>query len=126
MKKKIYDEGLSQDDEYFKIGFGISISLKILISAVLTYFAIYEINTRRALGTWKNYFAFVWNIFDCVLLLFYIPVLIFDILDYYDYQYFADSTSKVLLCIFVFLSFVKFYYYLRVFNGFSSLVYMLL
>ncbi len=119
------DENIPQDDKFFRNSFGVSMALKSICFGILVYFGIYEIRTRRAFGSSSSYFSSFWNIFDCVFIPFYIPVFIFDILDYFDYQYFADSVSKILLCIFVFMAFIKFYFYLRIYNGFSSLVYML-
>ncbi|CDW78462.1 wd-40 repeat protein [Stylonychia lemnae] len=124
--KRTLDESQKEINQYFWTALFISVGFKSICFILLIYFALYELKTKEALGSWGRYFESFWNILDFILIALYAFVFVIDIMDYFDFSFFTDSTSKILLCLFIFLAFIKFCYFMRILSGFSSLVYMLL
>ena len=74
----------------------------------------------------QAYFGNLWNIFDLLLIILYVPIFLFDILDYYsDQQYYADKVSRILYIAILFMASIKFCFYIRVYDSFSCMVSLL-
>ncbi|CDW84476.1 wd-40 repeat protein [Stylonychia lemnae] len=95
----------------------IKISTKAICSIVLLYFLKYEINQIKVQG--KEYFSDGWNYFDFMLIIAYTTYCILDFtIDIEDFLIFI----RILVIV---LSFMKLFFFLRIYDGFSFLVQMM-
>ena len=125
MRAYISSENLTLVDSYAKASLGVTIADKVVGAFILAYFISYEIITFKNQG--KDYMKQIWNYLDWIIFILYFTLFAIDILAYYDeYLYFADSTAKILRTLLIFAVFFKYYFFLRIFKGFSFLVSMLL
>ncbi|CDW90203.1 wd-40 repeat protein [Stylonychia lemnae] len=95
----------------------IKISTKVICSIVLFYFLTYELNQIIVQG--KNYFQDGWNYFDFSHI---ITFTVYCILDFMNENQDNLILIKILVII---LSFMKLFFFLRIYDGFSFLVQML-
>ncbi|CDW91000.1 wd-40 repeat protein [Stylonychia lemnae] len=95
----------------------LKISTKVICSIVLFYFLTYEINQIRVQG--KNYFKDGWNYFDFSHIL---AFTLYCILDFTSENQESLILIKILVIV---LSFMKLFFFLRIYDGFSFLVQMM-
>ncbi|CDW87819.1 wd-40 repeat protein [Stylonychia lemnae] len=95
----------------------VQISMKTICGLVLIYFLIHEIRQLRIQR--GNYFQDIWNYFDFSHIVIFIC---FCILEFTNEDSDLLILNKVLLII---LSFMKLFYFLRIYDGFSFLVQMM-
>ncbi|CDW85176.1 wd-40 repeat protein [Stylonychia lemnae] len=107
----------NQDTEIFQPNIWIKISTKAICSIVLCYFLTYEISQIRVQG--KEYFSDGWNYFDFSHILAFAA---FCILDFTTENQDNLILIKILVII---LSFMKLFFFLRIYDGFSFLVQMM-
>ncbi|CDW72372.1 wd-40 repeat protein [Stylonychia lemnae] len=95
----------------------IKISAKVVCSAVLIYFLLHEVEQLTIQKA--NYFRDVWNYFDFTHIIAFVTFCVIDFTN-------EDSDSLILIKILVIvLSFMKLFYFLRIYDGFSFLVQMM-
>ncbi|CDW91053.1 UNKNOWN [Stylonychia lemnae] len=105
------------DSEVIQPNIWLKILTKAICCAVLTFFLIYEI--KQIIIQKISYFSDGWNYFDFSLILSYVT---FCILDFTN----QDQDNLILIKILVIiLSFMKLFFFLRIYDGFSFLVQML-
>ncbi|CDW87224.1 wd-40 repeat protein [Stylonychia lemnae] len=95
----------------------IKISTKVVCSLVLLFFLIYEIRQIRVQR--RQYFNDGWNFFDFSLITAFTAFCIFDFI--------SDNQDNLILIkiLVIVLTFMKLFFFLRIFDGFSFLVQMM-
>ncbi|CDW78734.1 wd-40 repeat protein [Stylonychia lemnae] len=95
----------------------IKILAKIICSIVLFYFLIHEV--KQLIVQKRSYFIDAWNYFDFTHIIAFIAYCILD---------FTDESKDYLILVkilVIILSFMKLFFFLRIFDGFSFLVQMM-
>ncbi|CDW71536.1 serine threonine protein kinase [Stylonychia lemnae] len=95
----------------------VQISTKVVCSIVLLYFLSYEV--KQMIVQKASYFSDAWNYFDFLHIIAYILFCVQD---------FADETSNNLILlkiIVIALTFMKLFFFIRIYDGFSFLVQMM-
>ncbi|CDW78457.1 wd-40 repeat protein [Stylonychia lemnae] len=106
-----------KNDEVFSPNIWIKISAKALCSIVLIFFLIYEV--KQIIAQKRSYFDDGWNYFDISHIAAFTT---FCILDFTI----EDSDNLILIKVLViYLSFMKLFFFLRIYDGFSFLVQMM-
>ncbi|CDW85239.1 wd-40 repeat protein [Stylonychia lemnae] len=113
--QNILDE--SNNKEVLQPNIWLQISTKIICSLVLLYFLIYEIQQIRVQR--GDYFKDGWNYFDFTHILAYTT---YCILDFTNDAQVNQILIKILVIV---LSFMKIFFFLRIYDGFSFLVQMM-
>ncbi|CDW84834.1 wd-40 repeat protein [Stylonychia lemnae] len=90
---------------------------KIISAGILFYFFVFEVRQMKIQRS--KYFQYLWNIIDMIHISCYIVLSIVE--------YHSDNSDNVVLLFVVVISFtfLKLYYFLRIFEGFSFLVQMI-
>ncbi|CDW87575.1 UNKNOWN [Stylonychia lemnae] len=90
---------------------------KVVSASTLFFFLTYEL--RQILIQKKQYFLVIWNIIDITQIIAYIT------LNIIEFQSMNMDSLVLLFVIVIALSFLKLYYFLRIYEGFSFLVQMI-
>ncbi|CDW71819.1 wd-40 repeat protein [Stylonychia lemnae] len=108
---------VEQDSEIQQLNMWLKISTKVICSIILAYFLGYELHQIRVQR--RDYFKDGWNYFDFSHI---IAFVVYCILDFTNENHDSVILIKILVIV---LSFMKLFFFLRIYDGFSFLVQMM-